>query len=208
MHTGELSHKYILVGPSGTGKSTMASILRDSYGMKRCITTTTRPPRPHEIDGEDYHFVSSMDGLDLFERADFGGYTYGITKDELCKGDFLILDPQGVAFYRQHYPGPVTVILLHRNGIDVDAARRARDKDAGFDNVEADFIVCGDTIPEMSRNLLTIIRAHATEQFCYGTPVFHPSLDLMIHQAASDQKFDRRPQDSHPAEHFKLSKDR
>ena len=146
--------RYVLVGASGTGKSTMAGILESQLGLRRCITCTTRSPRPGEKDGKDYYFMKRLDSSKLFEHSTFGGREYGITFDELSKGDFIILEPQGVSYYRAHYPKPLTVIQLQRDRIQVDPLRRRRDKKAGFDTVCPDIIVRGETIPEMSKNLI------------------------------------------------------
>lgn len=147
------SHKYIIAAPSGTGKTTMAEAMKD-LGLNRCITCTTRPPRPEEIMTDAYYFEKSFDGLDLFERAEFGGYEYGISMEDLAAGDFVILEPQGVDFYRKHYPGPLTVISLQCEGIDVDPERRARDEGAGFDRVNPDITVYGETVAAMRENLI------------------------------------------------------
>lgn len=150
--------RYILCGASGSGKTTMAGILERELGLVRCISTTTRPPRPGETDGRDYHFKPNLDPADLFEHATFGQYQYGISWSDLAKGDFIILDPQGVDYYCQHYPFPLTVIQLQRSGIQVDEQRRARDQDAGFDGIHPDLLIQGETIEEMSHNLLLAIR--------------------------------------------------
>ncbi|OIO60137.1 MAG: guanylate kinase [Alphaproteobacteria bacterium CG_4_10_14_0_2_um_filter_63_37] len=63
---------WILSAPSGTGKTTVANaLLARVPGLTRLITTTTRAPRPGEVDGVDYHFLSR----DAFEqRIAAGGF--------------------------------------------------------------------------------------------------------------------------------------
>jgi guanylate kinase len=49
----------ILAGPAGVGKSTLCDrVVREVPGFERVITATTRPPRPNEVNGRDYHFLS------------------------------------------------------------------------------------------------------------------------------------------------------
>jgi guanylate kinase len=49
----------ILAGPAGVGKSTLCDrLVREVPGFERVVTATTRPPRPNETDGRDYHFLS------------------------------------------------------------------------------------------------------------------------------------------------------
>lgn len=54
----------ILVGASGTGKDSVAKILKERYDYKTVISCTTRKPREEEIDGVDYHFIS----IEAFEE--------------------------------------------------------------------------------------------------------------------------------------------
>lgn len=179
MNTSDYRLKYVLVGASGTGKTTMAGILEQALGFRRCITSTTRPPRPGEVDGKDYYFRTEFDPRDMFEQATFGKHQYGITHRELTRGEFIILEPQGVRYYREHYPKPLVVIQLHRDNIEIDAQRRARDRDAGFDSVHPDFIVEGDTIDAMATNLLSVITSIEKRDV--------PRLDLLIERVQNRQ---------------------
>ena len=56
----------VVSGPAGSGKTTLCARLTDAYpqAIRRVITCTTRAPRPGEVDGVDYHFLSRDD----FER--------------------------------------------------------------------------------------------------------------------------------------------
>ena len=49
----------ILTGPSGVGKTVLAEYLIEALGLSRCVTATSRLPRPGEKDGIDYFFLSS-----------------------------------------------------------------------------------------------------------------------------------------------------
>lgn len=52
----------ILAGPAGAGKSTLCDrMVAEVPGFERVITATTRPPRPNEVDGRDYHFYSEAE---------------------------------------------------------------------------------------------------------------------------------------------------
>ena len=51
---------FVLSSPSGAGKSTIARMLMASDdGIAMSVSATTRPMRPGEVDGRDYHFVSA-----------------------------------------------------------------------------------------------------------------------------------------------------
>ncbi len=149
--------KFILCGSSGTGKTTMAHILCDRLGLERCVTSTTRPPRAGEKDGVDYHFVKEIHPDEMFEYSTFGQEVYGTPLTALNKGDFIILEPQGIEYFRKHFSGDLFVIQLSRTDIQVDPERRQRDIDAGFDNIHPDVLITGETIEEMAEKLISAV---------------------------------------------------
>ncbi len=66
-------HLVIVSGPSGAGKSTVLRQLLDTchLPLEMSISATTRPPRPGEIDGQDYHFVSPAEFESMQRRDEF-----------------------------------------------------------------------------------------------------------------------------------------
>ncbi len=83
---------YVLSSPSGAGKSTIARmILAADDGIGLSVSATTRPIRPGEQDGVDYHFVDDA-GFDelvatgaFLEWAHVFGHRYGTLKREVVK---------------------------------------------------------------------------------------------------------------------------
>jgi len=59
---GPLTALVILAGPAGVGKSTLSDrLVAEVPGFERVITATTRPPRPNEVNGRDYHFLTEQE---------------------------------------------------------------------------------------------------------------------------------------------------
>jgi len=91
----------VLVGASASGKTELAKILYQHYGYRKCITTTTRAPRLNEIDGIDYHFVSSHDFFILNDERAFLEVTmyqdhyYGVQRKDVFINGVVIVDPSG-----------------------------------------------------------------------------------------------------------------
>lgn len=91
----------VLVGASASGKTELAKILYQKYGYKKCITTTTRPMRQHEVDGVDYHFLSERVFKDLiaqnafYEVTEYANRYYGIQKQDVIENGVVIVDPNG-----------------------------------------------------------------------------------------------------------------
>lgn len=90
---------FVISAPSGAGKSTICSSLRQTPDTVYAVSCTTRSPRAGEIDGEDYHFMHP----DEFERR-------------IATGDFL-----EYARVHNHYYGTLrqTIVDHLRDGIDV-----------------------------------------------------------------------------------------
>jgi guanylate kinase len=86
----EVARVVVITGPSGVGKGTLIRGLMDRLpNLELSISATTRPPRPGEHDGVDYHFLSREDfdrrvaeGA-FVEHADYAGRSYGTLRSEL-----------------------------------------------------------------------------------------------------------------------------
>ena len=103
MAKGEKSMMFILSSPSGTGKTTLAKkIARSNTNFSISISHTTRKPRPNEINGKDYYFVSMEEFEDLIKKNNFFEYAnifdnrYGTSKkpvlELLSRGKDVLFD--------------------------------------------------------------------------------------------------------------------
>ncbi len=79
----------VVSGPSGSGKTTLCHQLAKSGEVRYSISCTTRPPRPGEEDGKDYHFLTEeefsrrLETHDFLEHAVVHGNLYGSLKSEV-----------------------------------------------------------------------------------------------------------------------------
>jgi guanylate kinase len=83
---------FVLSSPSGAGKTTLSRmLLRSDRGVELSVSVTTRPMRPSEVDGRDYHFIDrarfdSMVGkAELLEWAEVFGHRYGTPRRPVVK---------------------------------------------------------------------------------------------------------------------------
>jgi len=129
----------ILSGPSGAGKDAVLRRMKErGYPFHFVITTTDRPPRPDEIHGRDYFFVSTqefkrmIDAGELLEYAVVYGQYKGISKAQvrqaLASGRDVIMriDVQGAATVRQLAPEAVFIFLSCESEEVLAARLRAR----------------------------------------------------------------------------------
>jgi guanylate kinase len=111
--------------PSGAGKTTICrEFLRLFPDVRFSVSCTTRPPRPGEVDGKDYVFLTKEAFRERIDRGEFVewvenyGELYGTSKKTmgafLEQGTDLLLDiePRGARAIREHYPRGVFVFIL------------------------------------------------------------------------------------------------
>ena len=133
----------ILSGPSGVGKDSALDAL-EKLGVKfhRVVTATTRPPRPGEVDGVDYHFVSMTRFAEMIEKDElleyaivYGDYK-GVPKSEIIEPlkagvDVIMrLDVQGAETMSKKLPGAVTVFLTTSSEEELIERLRERKTDS------------------------------------------------------------------------------
>jgi len=123
--SGEAGRLFIVSGPSGAGKSSLcAAWLERCPGLKLSISCTTRPPRPGERDGREYHFLTQQafeaqrDAGAFLEWAHVHGHLYGTRERDvramLSEGDDVLLeiDWQGAAQVAEKMPGAIRIFIL------------------------------------------------------------------------------------------------
>ena len=114
----------VLSGPSGVGKTTVSSALLEDPRMKRVITATTRCPRPGEVDGIDYLFMTRPDFArhrengDFLEWAEVHGEFYATPSAPVealvsaGKDALLVIDVQGAAQVKSSGVNALFLFLL------------------------------------------------------------------------------------------------
>jgi len=165
----------VVSAPSGTGKTSICREVMKMYpGIRFSTSYTSRTPRPGEINGKDYFFVSrdefeAMAGRGEFiEWAENYGQLYGTSVSVLDayaednRDVILDVDPRGAKAFKARYPGAVFVFILppsleelrsrlrNRGHEDEEAlARRFGNAVAEIGEVEwYDYIIFNDTLPE------------------------------------------------------------
>jgi guanylate kinase len=129
----------VVSGPSGVGKdATLQRMQERGYPFHFVVTTTDRPPRPDEVDGHDYYFVSTQEFERmiredaLLEHAIVYGQHKGVAKAQVRRAlesgrDVIMrLDVQGAATIRRLIPEAVLVFLSCQSPAELAARLTAR----------------------------------------------------------------------------------
>jgi guanylate kinase len=178
---------YIVSAPSGAGKTSLVKALLDAHPQIRVsVSHTTRPMRPGEVDGVNYHFVSREEFLqrlehgEFLEHAEVFGNLYGTSQrwleQTLSEGYDLILeiDWQGAQQVRRLMPHAKSIFILPptqealrqrltNRGQDSDEVIEKRMREAVSEMthyVEYDYLVINDDFAHALIDLQAIFRAN------------------------------------------------
>ncbi|MBQ5441431.1 MAG: guanylate kinase [Firmicutes bacterium] len=154
-HPGKL---FIISGPSGAGKGTIAKRILEETDLEFSVSMTTRSPREGEIDGVHYYFVCEDDFVKhiendgFLEHAQVFGNRYGTPKgpilERLEKGTDVLLDidVQGALQIKQNYPNGVFIFILPPSMAEL----RKRLTGRGTETAEVIEMRLGKTLTEIS----------------------------------------------------------
>lgn len=133
----------VLTGPSGVGKGTlMQALLQRHPQLYYSVSMTTRSPRPGEVDGKNYYFVSRhkfeqlvADG-EFLEWAEFAGNCYGTPREAVLNhiqtGKWIILEIEleGARQIRTSYPDALSIFILPPSFSELEKRIRGRAQDS------------------------------------------------------------------------------
>lgn len=133
----------VLTGPSGVGKGTLLrQLLARHPELQVSISATTRQPRPGEVDGQDYFFLSPAEFAekvaqdDLLEWAEFAGNCYGTPRSpveaHIRAGRKVLLEIEllGARQVRAHFPEALSIFILPPSMTELERRIRDRNQDS------------------------------------------------------------------------------
>ena len=177
---------FVVAAPSGAGKSTLVDMLleRDA-AVQLSISYTTRPPRPGEVDGRNYHFIDIPAFIAMRARGEFlewaevHGNFYGTSRPglerQLADGRDLVLeiDWQGAQQVKRQFPRAIGIFILPPSIEELERRLRSRGKDS--DDViqrrlaaalgemrhvdEFDFVIINNNLAVALEDLTAAVRA-------------------------------------------------
>ena len=113
----------VLLGESGSGKSTIENILSENFGYEKIISYTTRPQRLGETNGKDYHFIDNNTfKKSLYKRlfAEYDEYSqerfYGTLKSDYTNGNkVVVLTPNGLRQLKKNCSNDIFAVYVTAN---------------------------------------------------------------------------------------------
>lgn len=130
-------------GESASGKDALVKLLLEKYPetFHRKVSYTTRKPRPGEVDGEDYHFITREEFFNLImtdqmiEAAEIGGEMYGTCINSLDdnKINVGIFDPQGLEILSN--TKDIKLLPFYINTDERIRVRRLLDREISIDDI-------------------------------------------------------------------------
>ena len=175
----------VVSGPSGAGKSTLlARVLAELSHLRFSVSHTTRPARPGEQEGVDYHFVDDGEFEEMLARGLFlewahvHAHRYGTSRTEYDRAEhdgmdlLLDLDVQGATQVRRNFPDAVTVFILPPSRRILERRLRARGQEESSlqrrlaaaaeemsKYIEYDYAIINDDLARSVESLKAIVRA-------------------------------------------------
>ena len=177
---------FIVTAPSGAGKTSLVkALLEHDKQIKLSVSYTTRPPRPGETDGKDYHFVTEQKFLEMLERGDFlesalvYGNRYGTSQPWIESAmragtDILLeIDWQGAEQVRKIFPRAIGIFILPPSLEALLERLKGRGQDSGeviarrlaaaredIRHVEQfDYVIINDVFESALQDLIAVVRA-------------------------------------------------
>jgi guanylate kinase len=202
---------YVVSAPSGAGKTSLVKALMEREPRIRfSVSYTTRAPRPKEIPGRDYHFVTAERFAEMAEREEFLEHAkvfdncYGTAlhtvEEALANGEQLLLeiDWQGARQVRARLPEACSIFILppSRSALeqrlkdrstDSEAVIRRRLQDAAEDIghwTEFDYVVINDRFEQALGDLQAIVEGRARSLIARRPEVAQLTAELLANTAA------------------------
>ncbi len=182
----------IVTSPSGAGKTTLVRRLLARYeDLVVSVSVTTRAPRPGEVDGRDYHFVSHDTFRAMIDRGAFAewaevhGNCYGTSLEKMVearahrRGMVFVIDVQGARMLKARVPDAVGVFILPPSFAELEARLRNRGTDSEetiarrMKNARGelahyglfDYVVVNDQLDAASEELNAIVLAERAKRW-------------------------------------------
>lgn len=189
--TNKRGRLFVISAPSGAGKTTLCEILcRCLPSLAYSISYTTRPPRPGERDGIDYHFIDEKRFKQMIQKGMLAEWTevygnyYGTSAKDLesmlsaGKHILLDIDVKGARQIKARFPDAITIFImppsldelakrLKRRGTDSPETIKKRLEAATLEikhKDSYDYVIVNDDLEKAASRLCSIVKEKIAAQ--------------------------------------------
>ena len=168
----------VISGASGVGKSTvLKEVMKARQDLVFSVSATTRPARPDEVNGVNYHFITREAFLDMIRKGEFLEYDehhdnlygtlYSAVKDATEKGNVVLdIEPNGAMNVRRVHPDAVLIFIMPPSWEALEQRLRGR----------------GDTPEEQVQTRLTRARWEIDQAPKYDYQVINDQVDACVEE--------------------------
>lgn len=173
--------RFVISGPSGSGKTTIIRMLKkEQIPIKFSVSATDRLPRPDEVNGINYYFLTPEEFQQKIDRNEFLEYVklehrYGTLWSEIenTSDDIILdLDVTGALKFKEHFPDAILIFIAPPSMEELE--RRLRTRNDGMTESELkqrllraerelacngryDYIIVNDSLQQAFEDILNLI---------------------------------------------------
>ena len=173
--------RFVISGPSGSGKTTIIRMLKkEQIPIKFSVSATDRLPRPDEVNGINYYFLTPEEFQQKIDRTEFLEYVklehrYGTLWSEIenTSDDIILdLDVTGALKFKEHFPDAILIFIAPPSMEELE--RRLRTRNDGMTESELkqrllraerelacngryDYIIVNDSVQQAFEDILNLI---------------------------------------------------
>lgn len=148
---------FLIVAPSGAGKTTLITELEKQFGLKSIQSYTTRLPR---YENEVGHTFVSKDFFNTIRQnlvayTLYNGFEYGVTSQQIDDSDLYVVDPKGVEFFKNNYIGDKQYKIIYLDSDIATRIKRMEDRFSKDNNI--DILNYIEMLPKIRENFDVIM---------------------------------------------------
>ena len=139
---------YLIVGASGSGKTSLVTELEKRYGYKSIPSYTTRPPRHESELGHTFVTKEEFDKLEnIVAYTEYDNNFYAATSEQVNNYDLYVIDPAGIKYFKENFVGAKGVVIIYLKSpltVRMERMEQRNGFDEALNRVKKDIIVFKD----------------------------------------------------------------